>query len=61
MTESQVIELLRREVDPLFLPRPLVLVDALPRNDVGKLPRKLALELLGSAAAHRHQHPAGTG
>ncbi len=61
MTESQVIELLRREVDPLFLPRPLVLVDALPRNDVGKLPRKLALELLASAAAHRHQHPAGTG
>ena len=28
---------LRREIDPVFLPRPLVCVDRLPRNAVGKL------------------------
>jgi len=61
LTEHEIIELLRREVDPLFLPRPLVLVDALPRNDVGKIPRKLAHELLESAVARRHQRPSGAG
>jgi acyl-coenzyme A synthetase/AMP-(fatty) acid ligase len=30
---------LREHVDPVFLPRPLRLVDALPRNETGKLPR----------------------
>ena len=30
---------LRRRLDPIFLPRPLVLVDHLPRNATGKLPR----------------------
>ena len=30
---------LRRRIDPAFLPRPLCLVDALPRNETGKLPR----------------------
>ena len=33
-------------MDAAFLPRPLVLVDALPRNDVGKVPRARVLELL---------------
>lgn len=30
---------LRERIDAIFLPRPLVLVDALPRNSTGKLPR----------------------
>lgn len=30
---------LRSRIDAIFLPRPLVLVDALPRNSTGKLPR----------------------
>ncbi|MGH7183468.1 MAG: AMP-binding protein, partial [Nitrospiraceae bacterium] len=29
---------LRKRIDPLFLPRPLHLVEALPRNPIGKLP-----------------------
>jgi acyl-coenzyme A synthetase/AMP-(fatty) acid ligase len=33
-------------VDPVFLPRPLRLVDALPRNETGKLPRAALLRLL---------------
>ena len=38
---------LRLSIDPVFLPRPLRLVAQLPRNETGKLPRSLLLELLG--------------
>ena len=34
-----ILDALRREIDPVFLPRPLKLVDALPRSETGKLPR----------------------
>jgi acyl-coenzyme A synthetase/AMP-(fatty) acid ligase len=41
---------LRRElgdlIDAVFVPRPLRVVDALPRNSLGKLPREKLLELL---------------
>jgi acyl-coenzyme A synthetase/AMP-(fatty) acid ligase len=40
---------LRKRIDPAFLPRPLVLVDALPRNEMGKLPRAEALRLMAAA------------
>jgi acyl-coenzyme A synthetase/AMP-(fatty) acid ligase len=33
-------------VDPVFMPRPLWLVDTLPRNDNGKLPRDAVLEAI---------------
>jgi acyl-coenzyme A synthetase/AMP-(fatty) acid ligase len=33
-------------VDPVFLPRPLLLVSRLPRNEVGKLPREALLAAL---------------
>jgi acyl-coenzyme A synthetase/AMP-(fatty) acid ligase len=39
LTEAQVLAGLAGEMDPVFLPRPLVLVSRLPRNEVGKLPR----------------------
>jgi acyl-coenzyme A synthetase/AMP-(fatty) acid ligase len=32
------VERLRKRIDPTFLPRPLLFVDKLPRNDTGKLP-----------------------
>lgn len=37
---------LAARIDPVFLPRPLLYVDALPRNATGKLPRAACLELL---------------
>ena len=43
-----ILRALRERLDPAFLPRPLVLVDALPRNGLGKLPRDDLLRL----AAH---------
>jgi acyl-coenzyme A synthetase/AMP-(fatty) acid ligase len=38
---------LLRLTDAAFLPRPLVFVDALPRNALGKLPREALLRLIG--------------
>ena len=43
---------IRRElshlIDAAFLPRPLLLVEALPRNETGKLPRGALLEIIRS-------------
>ncbi len=44
--EQEILEALRRNVDPAFLPRPLRRVEQLPRNELGKLPRALLLGLL---------------
>jgi len=45
---------LRKRIDPLFLPRPLHLVEALPRNPTGKLPREL-LEAFAMEIAFQHR------
>lgn len=50
MTRAQVLAALRSRIDAVFLPRPLLLVDALPRNPQGKLPRD---EVLALAAAEQ--------
>jgi len=46
---AAVTEQLRKRIDPVFLPRPLLFVDALPRNDTGKLPHEALLSLAASA------------
>jgi len=46
MDEQAILEAFRQSVDPVFLPRPLKLVEALPRNETGKLPRAALLALL---------------
>ena len=46
LAEADVLERLATAMDPVFLPRPLVLVPRLPRNDVGKLPREGLLAAL---------------
>ncbi len=43
LTEAQVLAGLAGTMDPVFLPRPLRLVEELPRNEVGKLPREQLL------------------
>jgi acyl-coenzyme A synthetase/AMP-(fatty) acid ligase len=42
---------LRQRIDPVFLPRPLLLVAHLPRNSTGKLPREALRSLAVTAAA----------
>jgi acyl-coenzyme A synthetase/AMP-(fatty) acid ligase len=41
MDAPHLLAALRDHIDPVFLPRPLLFVDALPRNRAGKLPRAL--------------------
>jgi acyl-coenzyme A synthetase/AMP-(fatty) acid ligase len=46
LTAREVLERLAGGVDSAFLPRPLVIVDKLPRNELGKLPRENLLRAL---------------
>jgi acyl-coenzyme A synthetase/AMP-(fatty) acid ligase len=48
---------LRQRIDPAFMPRPLHIVETLPRNDTGKLPRA-ALDDLNRLATARATSPA---
>ena len=47
-SERQLLAALAERLDPMFLPRPLVKVDALPRNDTGKVTRAALLALLAA-------------
>ena len=46
LESATIIDALRAHIDPVFLPRPLKLVVALPRSDAGKLPRAALLVAL---------------
>jgi acyl-coenzyme A synthetase/AMP-(fatty) acid ligase len=50
MKAAAVLAALRERIDTIFLPRPLVLLDSLPRNSTGKLPRDTLVAL-----AREHQ------
>ena len=50
LTAAQLLEALRRSIDPVFLPRPILLVDSLPRNPTGKIPKDALQEIF-------RQHP----
>ncbi|WP_446903636.1 AMP-binding protein [Burkholderia sp. YIM B11467] len=51
LTAADLQRALRERIDPAFMPRPLVFVDALPRNETGKLPRDVLAALVA-----RHAH-----
>ena len=46
LTAREVLDQLAGGVDSAFLPRPLLIVDRLPRNELGKLPRENLLRAL---------------
>jgi acyl-coenzyme A synthetase/AMP-(fatty) acid ligase len=48
LSEADILGHLQRGVDAVFLPRPLLCVAALPRNETGKLPRDALQALLRS-------------
>jgi acyl-coenzyme A synthetase/AMP-(fatty) acid ligase len=50
LTSETVMNALRQRIDAAFLPRPLYLVAALPRNDTGKLPRAALSQLYSERA-----------
>jgi acyl-coenzyme A synthetase/AMP-(fatty) acid ligase len=48
LTPAELTQALRERIDPVFLPRPLLFVDALPRNATGKLPSQITQDLLAT-------------
>lgn len=52
LSATALTEQLRRRIDAVFMPRPLLFVDALPRNDTGKLPHD-SLRTLAATAMKR--------
>lgn len=58
MNATAILDRLRRRLDPVFLPRPLVMVDALPRNPAGKLSREI-LHKLAVETGCSSERPAG--
>jgi len=44
-SSEEIQRALRKRIDPVFLPRPLICVPRLPRNATGKLPRESLYEL----------------
>ncbi len=50
LSNETVMNALRQRIDAAFLPRPLCLVESLPRNDTGKLPRQALRRLLTERA-----------
>ncbi|HEY2419597.1 MAG TPA: AMP-binding protein [Steroidobacteraceae bacterium] len=48
---AEILQQLRERIDPVFLPRPLLRVKALPRNETGKLPQQTLRTLVAEAAA----------
>ena len=53
---AALTEHLRERIDPVFLPRPLLFLERLPRNETGKLPREALQSLLT-----RHARPRAAG
>ncbi|WP_028535251.1 AMP-binding protein [Paludibacterium yongneupense] len=51
---AAVLAALRQRIDPVFLPRPLIFVAALPRNASGKLPLAALWALAATARAEEH-------
>jgi acyl-coenzyme A synthetase/AMP-(fatty) acid ligase len=50
VSQDTILAALRQRIDAAFLPRPLSLVDALPRNSTGKLPRDAITALVSELA-----------
>jgi acyl-coenzyme A synthetase/AMP-(fatty) acid ligase len=53
---AEITAALRRRIDPVFLPRPLLMVPGLPRNSTGKLPQE-ALRAFAAAQAKPSSAP----
>ena len=57
---TRLTEALRQRIDPVFLPRPLVFLERLPRNSTGKLPREV-LRSLAAASVSANAAAGGVG
>jgi len=53
LSRQVLIAALRARIDPVFLPRPLYIVESLPRNATGKLPREVLLRFAADCARRK--------
>jgi len=44
LDKAAILKVLRSHVDPVFLPRPILFTDSLPRSETSKLPRQAVLD-----------------
>jgi acyl-coenzyme A synthetase/AMP-(fatty) acid ligase len=57
---SRIVAALRERIDPVFLPRPLHLVEAMPRDRLGKMPMKTLRQRVVELSAVRARAPENT-
>ena len=55
LSSEALLSALRERIDSAFLPRPLHFVDALPRNETGKLPRQSLNQIAASLGSEAEQ------
>lgn len=55
MQASDILEQLKPSIEPAFLPRPIYIVAMLPRQETGKLARKIIVELFEKMRRARAQ------
>ena len=55
MQASDILEQLKPSIEPAFLPRPIYIVPMLPRQETGKLARKIIVELFEKMRRARAQ------
>lgn len=60
LAERELRTALRERIDTAFMPRPLVFLDALPRNATGKLPRETCEALLQTHLKRKEMDAPGT-
>jgi acyl-coenzyme A synthetase/AMP-(fatty) acid ligase len=60
LSAAALMEQLRRRLDAVFLPRPLLMLERLPRNATGKLPQQALHALVDQHDQHRPETARGT-
>lgn len=60
LTAASLLAALRLRIDPVFLPRPILFLEALPRNSTGKLPRAELQKLIANQTNEDLSCRAGT-
>jgi len=53
LSSKEILAALREHIDPVFLPRPIIFLDRLPRNETGKLPAGALAELIAQHLPHK--------
>jgi acyl-coenzyme A synthetase/AMP-(fatty) acid ligase len=52
LSRDALMMAMRQRLDPVFMPRPLIQLDELPRNNLGKLPRSQLMALYKERRGH---------